>query len=95
MEHENLNNQETVNEATNPACFLGVVSVSFDSLIENLKKLGYSVNIRNSGGKKLIMWSTKTHFASASFIENSEDDLKRVCQRLKETIYNVSFSNAR
>ena len=93
--NKQLNLFETVNEATTPACFLGVVSVSFDSLIENLKKLGYSVNIRNNGGKKVIMWSTKTHWACASFIENSEDDLKRVCQRLKETIYNVSFSNAR
>jgi len=93
--NEQLNLFETVNEATNPACFLGAVSVSFDSLVENLKELGYSVFIRNSGSKKVIMWSTKTHWASASFIENSESDLKRVCQRLKETIYNVSFSNAR
>ena len=85
----------TVNEAINPACFLGAVSVSFDSLIEKLKELGYSVFVRNSSGKKVIMWSTKTHWASASFIENSEDDLKRVCQRLKETIHNVSFSNQR
>ena len=86
---------DTINDATNPACFLGAVSVSFDSLIEQLKKFGYSVFIRNSGNKKVIMWSNKTHWASASFIENSEDDLKRVCQRLKETIYNVSFLNAR
>jgi len=90
-----LNLFETVNEAINPACFLGAVSVSFDSLIDNLKELGYSVFIRNSGGKKVIMWSTKTHWASASFLDSSEDDLKRVCQRLKETIYNVSFLNAR
>jgi hypothetical protein len=86
-----MNNQlnlfETVNEATNPACFLGAVSVSFDSLISKLKELGYSVFIRNSGSKKVIMWSTKTHWASASYFENSEQDLKRVCQRLKETIY--------
>lgn len=74
---------------------IGAVSVLFDSLIEQLKKYGYSVFIRNSGSKKVIMWSTKTHWASASFIENSEDDLKSVCQRLKETIYNVSFSNTR
>ena len=93
--NEQLNLFETINEATNPACFLGAVSVSFDSLIEQLKKFGYSVFIRNSGNKKVIMWSTKTHFASASFIENSEDDLRRVCKRLKETIYNVSFSCAR
>ena len=93
--NEQLNLFETVNQATNPACFLGAVSVSFDSLVENLKELGYSVFIRNSGSKKVIMWSTKTHWASASFVENSEDDLNRVCQRLKETIYNVSFSNAR
>lgn len=86
---------DTINEETNPACFLGAVSVSFDSLIENLKELGYSVFIRNSGSKKVIMWSTKTHWASASFVENSEDDLKRVCQRLKDTIYSVSYSNAR
>lgn len=92
---EKLHLFKTVNETTNTACFLGAVSVSFDSLIENLKELGYSVFIRNSGSKKVIMWSTKTHYASASFIENSESDLKRVCQRLKETIYNVSFSNAR
>lgn len=90
-----LNLFDTINEATNPACFLGAVSVSFDSLIEKLKELGYSVFIRNSGTKKVIMWSTKTHWASASYFENSEDDLKRVCQRLKESIYNVSFSNAR
>jgi len=70
-------------------------NLSFDSLIEKLKELGYSVFVRNSAGKKVIMWSTKTHWASASFIENSEDDLKRVCQRLEETIYNVSFPNAR
>ena len=93
--NEQLNLFETVNEVTNPACFLGAVSVSFDSLIKKLKELGYSVFVRNSAGKKVIMWSTKTHWASASFIENSEDDLKRVCQRLKETIYNVSFSNER
>ncbi len=93
--NEQLNLFETVNEANNPVCFLGAVSVSFDSLIENLKELGYSVFIRNSGRIKVIMWSTKTHWASASFNENSDDDLKRVCQRLKETIYNVSFSNAR
>jgi hypothetical protein len=82
-------------EDINSACFLGAVSVSFDSLIDNLKELGYSVFIKNSGNKKVIMWSTKTHFASVSFTENSADDLKRVCQRLKETIYNVSFSNER
>jgi len=92
---QQLNLFETVNEATNPACFSGAVSVSFDSLIEKLKEFGYSVFIRNSGSKKVIMWSTKTHWASAPFIENSEDDLKRVCKRLKETIYNVSFSNER
>lgn len=91
---QQLNLFETVNEATNTACFLGAVSVSFDSLIEQLKKYGYSVFIRNSGSKKIIMWSTKTHWASASFIENSHDELKRVCQRLKETIYNVSLPNA-
>lgn len=71
------------------------ISVLLDSLIEQLKKYGYSVFIRNSGSKKVIMWSTQTHWASASFVENSDNDLKRVCQRLKETIYNVSFSNAR
>lgn len=85
----NLNNTET--QALN----IPVVSVSFDSLIEQLKEYNYSVFIRNSGSKKVIMWSTKTHWASASFLDSSEDDLKRVCQRLKETIYNVSFSNAR
>jgi hypothetical protein len=87
MEHENLNNKETAQ------LVMGCVSVSFDSLIEQLKKYGYSVFIRNSGSKKIIMWSTKTHWASASFVENSHDDIKRVCQRLKETIYNVSFPN--
>jgi len=66
----------------------------FDSLIDNIKELGYSVCIRNSGGKKIVMWSTKKHWASASFRDSSEDDLKRVCERLKETIYNVSFKNA-
>jgi hypothetical protein len=86
---QNLNNTET--QALN----IPVVSVSFDSLIEQLKEYNYSVFIRNSGSKKVIMWSTKTHWASASFLDSSEDDLKRVCQRLKETIYNVSFSNER
>lgn len=90
-----LNLFETVNETQQPACFLGAVSVSFDSLIDKLKELGYSIFIRNSGSKKVIMWSTKTHWASASFIEDSEDDIKRVCIKLKESIYNVSFSNAR
>jgi hypothetical protein len=90
-----LNLFNTVNEATNPACFLGVVNVSFDSLIDKLKEFGYSVFVRNSGNKKVIMWSTKNHWASASFDENSEVDLKRVCQRLKDTIYSISFSNAR
>lgn len=90
-----LNLFDTINEATNPACFLNAVSVSFDSLIAKLKELGYSVSIRNSGSKKVIMWSNKTHWASTSYFENSEQDLKRVYQRLKESIYNVSFSNAR
>lgn len=66
-----------------------------DSLIENLKELGYSFKIKNVGDHKVIMWSTKTHYASASFVENSHDDLKRVCQRLEETIYNVAFANGR
>lgn len=88
-EAENLNNAET--QTLN----IPVVSVSFDSLIEQLKEYNYSVFIRNSGSKKVIMWSTKKHWASASFLDSSEDDLKRVCQRLKETIYNVSFSNVR
>ena len=65
----------------------------FDSLIDDIKELGYSVCIRNSGSKKIIMWSTKNHWASASFRDSSEDDLKRVCERLKETIYNVSFKS--
>ena len=60
-----------------------------NSLIEQLKECGFSVFIRNSGSKKIIMWSTKTHWASASLIESSENDLKRICQRLKETIYNA------
>ena len=61
----------------------------FDSLIQQLKNLGYSVFIRNSGIKKVIMWSTKTHWASAAFIETSEEELARICQRLEETIYNI------
>ena len=68
---------------------------TIDPLIQNLKELGYSVFISNSGTKRVIMWSTKTHWASASFNENSETDIDRVCQRLRESIYNVSFSNAR
>lgn len=67
----------------------------FSTLIAKLKEFGYSVNIKESGSKIVVRWSTKTHWASASFLDSSEDDLKRVCQRLKETIYNVSFSNAR
>jgi hypothetical protein len=59
-----------------------------EPLIKKLEKRGYSVLIRNKGSKKVISWSTKTHWASASFIENSETDLKRVYQRLKETIFN-------
>lgn len=82
------------NKPQRPQLGIGAVSVSFDLLIEQLKEIGYSVFIKNSGNKKVIMWSTKTHFASVSFTENSEDDLKRVCQRLKETIYNVSFTLA-
>ena len=66
---------------------------NLDSLIEQLKKCGYSVFIRNNGSKNVITWTTTTHWASASFVENSEDDLKRVCKRLQETIYNESFSN--
>lgn len=65
------------------------------ALIAKLKEYGYSVNIKESGSKIVVRWSTQTHCASASFIANSESDLNRVCQRLKETIYNVSFSNAR
>lgn len=65
--------------------------VEFSTLIAKLKELGYSVNIKESGGKTVVRWSTHTHCASASFLDSSEDDLKRVCQRLKETIYNVSF----
>lgn len=80
------NDIESVNEAT--------VSVSFDSLIEKIKELGYSVLIRNSGDHKVITWSTKNHWASAPYKENSEEDLKLVCQRLKETITDVYYSNA-
>ena len=68
---------------------------TFDSLIEQLKEYNYSVFIRNIGSKKVITWSTKDHWASASFLDSSEDDFNRVCQRLKDTIYNVSFSNSR
>lgn len=64
----------------------------FDSLIEQLNNLGYAVFIRNKGDKKVIMWSTKTHSASAPFNEKSEDDLKHVCQRLEKTIYNCSHN---
>lgn len=87
--------EQMLKSAQKPLLHIADVSVSFDSLIEQLKEYNYSVFIRNSGSKKVIMWSTKTHWASASFLDSSEDDLKRVCQRLKETIYNVSFSNAR
>lgn len=67
----------------------GDVSVLFDSLIEEIKKLGYSVSIKNNGGHKVVIWSNKTHFASAPFVENSVEDLRRICEKLKETIFNV------
>ena len=71
----------------------GDVSVLFNTLIEEIKELGYSVSIKNSGGHKVIMWSNKWHSASTTFTENSEDDLKRVCEKLKETIFNVFLNN--
>ena len=83
------------NEAQTKGFHICSVRSSFDLYVEEIKKLGYSVLIRNSGSKKIIRWSTTTHWASASFVENSEDDLIRVCKRLKETVYNVSSSNAR
>ena len=35
-----------------------------DLLIEKIKELGYSVKIKNVGDHKVIMWSTKNHWAS-------------------------------
>lgn len=65
----------------------------FDSLIEEIKELGYSVKIKNVGDHKVITWSTYTHWASAPYKESSEEDLNLVCERLKETITDVYFSN--
>ena len=66
------------------------MKIKIDSLIEQLKKCGYSIFIRSNGSKNVIIWTTTTHWASASFAENSQDDLKRVCKRLEETIYNIN-----
>ena len=66
------------------------VEAYFNSLIEKLKELGYYVFIRNSGDHKVIIWSsTNTHWASAPFVENSEEDLKLVCEKLQLTIASV------
>ena len=73
----------------------GSVSDSFDSLIGIIKELGYSVKIKNVGDHKVIMWSTKNHWASAPYKENSEEDLKLVCEKLQGTIYDVYYSKAR
>lgn len=82
------------NEAESPALNKGAVSV-LESCIDEIKELGYSVLIRERNGYNVIMWSTKKHWASATYKESSEDDIKRVSQRLKDTIYTASLSNER
>lgn len=81
------------NEAESPALNKGAVSVLLESCIAEIKELGYSVLIRERNGYNVIMWSTKKHWASATYKESSEDDIKRVSQRLKDTIYSASLSN--
>lgn len=61
----------------------------FSTLIAKLKEYGYSVNIKESRNKIVVMWSTHTHCASTSFTRGSESDEKIVCEKLRDTFYNL------
>lgn len=62
-----------------------------EELINKIKELGFSVIIRKRTSKTIISWSSVTTWASASYSEDSEEDMELVCNRLQETIYSVTF----
>lgn len=89
---QQLNLFDTIHGAQH-ANSLSAIIQSFEALVAKVKELGYSVRVKNACGKKVITWSTRTHFASATFDKNSESDLQLVCQKLTETTYCVSVLN--
>jgi len=65
------------------------VNLLFNLRVKEIKQLGYSVLIRTKNGRNIITWTTKDHWASASYNDSSVKDLTLVIERIIETI--VSF----
>ena len=56
-----------------------------------LKEIGYNVKIRSKNNKTLVMWSNKSHMASAAFENNDKESYDLVVSRLRDTLLNAHF----
>lgn len=67
------------------------IDLPFEGLVELVKSYGYNVAIMKSPARNVITWATNTHWASATFVDGSDADMEKVCQRLRETVYSIRF----